>query len=68
MHEMQYFVLPNQGRESERANKFSTPGPLTDEHGNITGDRGPIVSMVGDNKGIIFGIQTAKVSPFFKEL
>jgi hypothetical protein len=32
----------------KRANKFETPGPQTDKHGNITGERGPIVSMVED--------------------
>jgi hypothetical protein len=33
----------------KRANKFSTPGPETDKHGNITGDRMPLVSMVDDS-------------------
>jgi hypothetical protein len=30
----------------KRANKFETPGPKTDKHGNITGERMPLVSMV----------------------
>jgi hypothetical protein len=34
------------GEKVKRANKFATPGPLTDEHGNITGDKTMIVSMV----------------------
>ena len=41
--------FPNR-EKVKRANKFATPGPLTDEHGNIIGHRMPIVSMVDDNK------------------
>ncbi|MFZ0344619.1 MAG: hypothetical protein WAL24_05630 [Nitrososphaeraceae archaeon] len=37
---------PNKGEKVKRANKFETPGPNTDIHGNITGDKRPIVSMV----------------------
>jgi hypothetical protein len=33
----------------KRDNKFETPGPLTDAHGNITGDKMPLVSMVDDS-------------------
>ena len=44
------------GEKVKRANKFATPGPLTDDHGNITGDKGPIVSMVGDKERIIFSL------------
>jgi hypothetical protein len=29
-----------------RANKFDTPGPATDEHGNITGSKAPLFAMV----------------------
>jgi hypothetical protein len=36
------------GEKVKRANKFETPGSLTDAHGNITGDKTPIVSMVDD--------------------
>jgi hypothetical protein len=32
----------------KRANKFETPGPLTDAHGDITGEKKPIVSMIDD--------------------
>jgi hypothetical protein len=39
---------PNKGEKVKRANKFDTPGPLTDAHGNITGDKTPIVAMVDD--------------------
>jgi hypothetical protein len=39
---------PNKGEKVKRANKFETPGPNTDIHGNITGDRMSIVSMVDD--------------------
>ena len=30
----------------KRANKIKTPGPLTDNHGNIIGDKRPLVAMV----------------------
>lgn len=33
----------------KRANKFETPGPLTDAHGNITGEKTPLVAMVEDS-------------------
>lgn len=39
---------PNRGEKVKRANKFSTPGPETDRHGNIIGDKMPLVSMVED--------------------
>jgi hypothetical protein len=41
--------FPNRGEKVKRANKFSTPGPDTDKHGNITGDKMPIVSMIDDS-------------------
>jgi hypothetical protein len=41
--------FPNKGQKVKRANKFETPGPLTDAHGNITGDKIPLVSMVDDD-------------------
>jgi hypothetical protein len=31
--------FPNKGEKVKRANKFETPGPNTDIHGNITGDK-----------------------------
>jgi hypothetical protein len=40
--------FPNKGEKVKRANKFETPGPMTDSHGNITGEKTPIVSMVED--------------------
>ena len=40
-------IFPNKGQRVKRANKFETPGLSTDIHGNITGEKGPIVSMVG---------------------
>jgi hypothetical protein len=39
---------PNGGDKVRRGNKFSTPGSQTDRHGNIIGDKVPIVSMVDD--------------------
>ena len=53
----------------KRANKFSTPGPLTDEHGNITGYKMPLVSMVDDTKReLSSSYKTPKLSPFFQEM
>jgi hypothetical protein len=39
---------PNKGEKVKRANKFDTPGPMTDIHGNITGEKMPLVSIVDD--------------------
>jgi hypothetical protein len=41
--------FPNKGEKVKRANKFETPGPLTDKHGNITGEKTPLVSIIDDN-------------------
>jgi hypothetical protein len=41
--------FPNKGEKVKRANKFETPGPETDAHGNIINkERIPPVAMVGD--------------------
>ena len=56
------------GEKVKRANKFDTPGPLTDAHGNITGDKMPIVSIVGDNKELSSSYKQPKLSPFFQEI
>jgi hypothetical protein len=41
--------FPNKGEKVRRASKFETPGPLTDAHDNITGEKEPLVSMVDDS-------------------
>ena len=41
--------FPNKGERVKRANKFETPGPLTDNHGNIIGDKRPIVAMIDNS-------------------
>jgi hypothetical protein len=41
--------FPNKGEKVKRANKFSTPGPLTDAHGNITRGKEPLIAIVEDN-------------------
>jgi hypothetical protein len=43
---------PNRGEKVKRANKFETPGPLTDVHGNITGEKTPIVSIIDDTPNL----------------
>ena len=40
--------FPNKGQKVKRANKFETPGPLTDAHGNITAEKTPLVSIIED--------------------
>jgi hypothetical protein len=41
--------FPNKGEKVKRANRFETPGPLTDSHGNIIGDKRPLVAMVDNS-------------------
>ncbi|HSN96040.1 MAG TPA: hypothetical protein VLR10_02485 [Nitrososphaeraceae archaeon] len=43
---------PNKGERIKRANKFETPGPAIDKHGNITGDKRPIVSMIDNTPNL----------------
>ena len=40
---------PNKAEKVKRANKFETPGPLTDSHVNIIGDKRPLVAMVDNS-------------------
>ena len=54
--------FPNKGEKVKRANKFVTPGPSTDEHGNITGKRGPIFAMIKDTHSL------SPESPVFPKL
>jgi hypothetical protein len=44
--------FPNKGEKVKRANKFETPGPNTDIHGNITGDKRPIVSIIDNTPNL----------------
>ena len=36
----------------KRANKFEMPGPEIDKHGNITGEKRPIVSMIDNTPNL----------------
>ena len=36
----------NKGEKVKSANKFETPGPKIDKHGNIIGEKTPIVSII----------------------
>jgi hypothetical protein len=60
--------FPKKGEKVKRANKFSTPVPLTDAYGNITGDKTPIVSIVDDKKELSPGYKPPKLSPFFVDM
>ena len=44
--------FPNKGEKVKRANKFSTPGPLTDIHENITGEKRPILSIIDNTPNL----------------
>jgi hypothetical protein len=44
--------FPNKGEIVKRANKFETPGPTIDAHGNITGEKAPIVSMINNTPNL----------------
>jgi hypothetical protein len=59
---------PNKGEKVKRANKFVTPGPTTDAHGNITGEKGPIVSMVKDNPKLSSSYRKPKLPRSFEEM
>jgi hypothetical protein len=41
--------FPNLGEKIKRASKFETPGGPTDAHGNIIGEKGPLLSLVNDD-------------------
>ena len=41
--------FPNKGEKVKRANKIKTPGPITDSHGNIIGDKRPLVAMIDNS-------------------
>jgi hypothetical protein len=57
---------PNKGEKVKRANKFETPGPLTDAHGNITGEKTPLVAMVDDTEPNI--VPRSRLPPSIKAL
>ena len=44
--------FPLKGEKVKRANKFETPGPNTDIHENITGEKRPIVSMISGDPNL----------------
>jgi hypothetical protein len=48
----QVSYYPSKGEKVKRANKFETPGPQTDKHGNIIGKKGPLVAMVDDTPNL----------------
>ena len=60
--------FPNKGEKVKRANKFDTPGPLTDAHGNITGDKTPLVSIVRDDKELSSSYGKEKLPKSFEKM
>jgi hypothetical protein len=63
---------PNKGEKVKRGNKLSTPGPETDIHGNIKGEKTPLVAMVDDNTKQVSSIshfgEKKKMPMYFKEM
>jgi hypothetical protein len=60
--------FPNKGERVKRANKFETPGPNTDIHGNITGEKRPILSIVEDKKEPSSSYSNPKLPRSFQEM
>jgi hypothetical protein len=60
--------FPNKGERVKRANRFETPGPDTDIHGNIIGDKVPIVSMVGNDPKLSSTYRKPKLPRSFEEM
>jgi hypothetical protein len=54
----------------KKANKFDLPGPTTDEHGNVVGDKTIPIAMIDDsNKELsTTSYQSQKLSPSFEAL
>ena len=60
--------FPNKGEKVKRPNKFETPGPNTDIHGNITGDKRPIVAMIDDTPRLSSTYGKQKLPRSFEEM
>lgn len=52
----------------KRANKFETPGPEIDSHGNIIGDKMPLVSIVENDREPSSTYASPKLPKSFKEM
>jgi hypothetical protein len=54
----------------KKASKFDLPGPTTDEHGNVVGDKTIPIAMIDDsNKELsTTSYQSQKLSPSFEAL
>jgi hypothetical protein len=60
--------FPNKGEKVKRANKFLTPGPEIDEHGNIIGEKMPLLSMVNNNREPSSLYKKPKLPKSFQEM
>jgi hypothetical protein len=58
----------NKGEKVKRTNKFSTPGPKTDAHWNITGQKMHLVSIVLDDKELSSTYGKEKLPKSFEEM
>jgi hypothetical protein len=52
----------------KRPNKFTTPGPEIDSHGNIIGEKGPLLSMVENDREPSSSYNKAKLPKSFQEM
>jgi hypothetical protein len=59
---------PKNGEKVRRANKFDTPGPKTDAHGNIMGSEAPLFAMVDDDPKLSSTYGKQKLPRLFKEM
>jgi|SRR5215216_1053910 len=60
--------FPSKGEKVKRPSKFETPGPLTDKHGNITGEKWPLVAMVDDTLVTVTSANKSRLPPSIKAL
>jgi hypothetical protein len=52
----------------KRPNKFMTPGPEIDSHGNIIGDKTPLLSIVENDREPSSTYNKSKLPPSMKEM
>jgi hypothetical protein len=59
---------PNKGEKVKRPNRFTTPGPEIDEHGNIIGEKMPLVSIVDNDIEPSSSYKKPKLPRSFQEM
>jgi hypothetical protein len=59
---------PNKGERVKRANKIKTPGPETDVHGNIIGEKIPLVAMIKEDRDLSSTYGKPRLPKYFEEM